>query len=103
MHVYLYMCNYNRYNAKPIKSIDHCRLLWQKLAERRHQGGEEPVDEETQPDPDGPAHVEARQLLPAPVTFSDLHPSMTSVTVSRSLPLVGLSVPVTHAIIECNT
>lgn len=35
----------------------------QELAECRHKGGEERVDEETEPDPGGPADVAARDLL----------------------------------------
>lgn len=40
----------------------------QELAECRYEGREECVDEEIKPNFDGPAHVEARQLLQASVT-----------------------------------
>lgn len=61
------------------------------------------MDEEIKPNSDGPAHVEARQLLQASVTSV---PSVTSTSLSSlefSDFFFGLSIPVTHAIIKCNT
>lgn len=44
------------------------RVCVQGLAERRHEGGAGPVDEDAEPDPSGSADVEARQLFPGSVT-----------------------------------